>query len=615
MTTNELIFKSISPDHPETPLKHHIQIPHIIDILSRKDRHHVMMSNCISEKINQSFLEGIALYLAENAVPKTLQAPAFLYLDLSGLATRSIAIEYIQHEFERLEKEAEKNNQSIILAINQIDSFVEKYLYKRLHHPRWHFIILSNASHTLSSYVHAFFSYLHFRMPSQTDMLAILHTYRESIEQYHQVIIPEDMINYAWSLASRYLGGHCMIDNALMLLDSASAKCSAHPISEETTEERPLLTSTLLSHVVSNWTHIPSSYLHHNKFKALQFMRGMEQRLFGQEAALREIGAHLQQSCMKLDDKEGAFANFIFVGTRGTGKKACAFAMADQLFGSRDAIFHTHFKPAQHIHSLSDIQLTHAGSGRTLSLLEAILEAPYGIFLLDNLIDHAPNAMPFLKSIFLNGVLKNQDGQVYDFRHAIIIATTSLGSDKIQWAPSSSTAYTASQSADLMKLVLNEPIEEPDPTLHLHHRDEMHQQLYHALSDHLHPDILYHFKIIPFMPLNIQALEKIVRIQLNNVSKRLQHHFGIECYFAPEVIIFLADKTLQGKENGKSVRHIIEEHIHTLIAHQLFSTLEDKQRSKRLVIQLNDTGTLLCCEWATTSHQREFTKEVFVTFS
>ena len=118
-----------------------------------------------------------------------------------------------------------------------------------------------------------------------------------------------------------------------------------------------------------------------------------------------------------------------------------------------------------------------------------------------------------------------------------------------------------------------------------------------ALEEYFSQKLLCHLNIIPFALLDYGSVEKLIRLKLRNFAQTLDANFGLELSYAPEVIRFLVQETLWRGPATRPIEKILEQHLYSAVAHELVSHGEEKNRPKRLLLQLNDAGQLLRCEF------------------
>jgi ATP-dependent Clp protease ATP-binding subunit ClpA len=108
-----------------------------------------------------------------------------------------------------------------------------------------------------------------------------------------------------------------------------------------------------------------------------------------------------------------------------------------------------------------------------------------------------------------------------------------------------------------------------------------------------------HFHLVPFLPLNKKAIEKIIRLKLKILGKQLNARYEVELGYAPEVIRYLTNEVLikwdsshQSINPSKALKQ-----LYFCIEQTILNQSNDKNFSNQLFLQLNETGTLLRCDW------------------
>jgi ATP-dependent Clp protease ATP-binding subunit ClpA len=616
----EKYFTTLFPTDKKTPppLKETPQIPFILDTLGRKEHHHILLFGTPSEKYNMSFLESIAFHLADENVPKTLRESHFWQWDIAALLTSGSDAAAVEQSFKAFTSSICASNKRILLAINHIGPLlnapttplaeaVGELLKTLVADPQFRILVVSNTvnQRTLQQHpdIAQSFSGIKLNEPSHNDALAILKTSRDELENFHHVIIPDETFAYALSMANHYLSGQQLsLDKALQLLDSGAARASALERNEQT-GHKPVLTNSLLANIVSSWTKIPLSHLQHNKFKANDFIQAVQKNIFGQDPAINVIGLALQYARLKLQTKVGPLCSFLFAGPPNVGKTETAFAIAEQLFGFKGALLRVSLDKSYRPASLSEIKvMTHADENYCLSLFEAIQQSPYAVVLLENVNQAPPGTMDLFHDILMQGQASDDLGNKYDFRHAIVIITTTLGADRIITLTQPQPSNDAAQTLDLMQLVLNEPTTDTPPPQQTNlSPQELCEEMMPALETYFSSKLLRQLNIVPFSLLDYTPIEKIIRLKLKALAKQLDGSYGIELAYSPEVVRFLVQETLWRGETTRPIDKTLEQHLYSCVAHELLSHSEDKTKPKRLQLQLNDAGQLLRCEFVATA--------------
>jgi ATP-dependent Clp protease ATP-binding subunit ClpA len=569
---------------PPSPFKNYPIIMSFIDILSRQERHHLLLQSSSSRKIQNAIIQGLVQTLRSAPVPKTLQDAEFIYFD---------AIRFAQNMEDDLlawSLKPRKENQRTVLIINQMEilfhSKAKKWLDSILLDESWRVIVFTKKTGYQNLLAQRtdlsdLFTFAEWDEQNEIDMLATLKYFGTEFENFHQVNIPDEIFSSAISMASHYLPGASWLEKTLELLDSACARATA--INNVDQEKQPLVTSKHLSQVVSNFTKIPLTHLQNNYFKAAHFIKAMQQSVFGQDAALSKIGTLLQNACIKLQKKSGPLCSLLLTGPSGVGKTKLAFSMAEHLFGHNKAI-------------------VQVNPNALSSLYASIQQMPYAIVLLKNVEELSLEVLNIFKDILLQGYIIDAENNKHDFQHALIIMTTTLGADSIaDHFSQEQSAPETEQSNDLMQLVLNTSLQETTIPLENISPEKMYDDVYSTLKMHFSAEFLRCLNIIPFIPLDYIALEKLMRLKLNSLAKQLDARFGIELHYASEVIKFLSHESLYNRINMKSFGNLLDQHLYACVTREVLAYAEDKNKSKQLLLELNDNGQLLRCRFITTN--------------
>lgn len=592
--------------HSEAPLKHHTQIPHLLDILGRKERHHILIHSTASEKFQLALLKSIAFHLSIHSTKKFNEAQ-FIFFDTKRFNLGHEKAEDFTQEFSSLCNDLTTKNSYIFFAINDLDFLQTKagqLLQTKLLDNQWRLIILNQPQQVKIQHLEQFFTVIRLSEPTEKEMISILKSFQHDIEAFHQVTIPEEIFPYALSLATYYLGGKSHLDKALELLDSSAARASADENNDPSI--KPILSPALVMTVASNWTHIPLTHLHHNKFKLSKFLHHIPQKIFGQDAAINTIGSLLQTACVNFKENAGPLCSLLLTGPAGVGKNEFALSLAEHLFANKEALLQVTLNKHQQISSLSDIFVTIRGDKtHRVCLLEAIQSKPYAVMLFENLHEMTPAVIDLFSDIFTHGYALDNNGNAYDFRHAIIIISTTLGAERISNIMQKHAESASPKIMDLMQLVLNENTNPLGTFQHLS-QQEIREQILPELQPCFSSEILRHSHIIPFTPIDQNTLEKIIKLKLNHVAKSLEKEFGIELSYASEVVGFLATETMKLNDNAQPIKKLFEQHVHSSIANEILAKIDERNRQKRLALLLNDSGQLLRCEFINTHEPTAF---------
>jgi ATP-dependent Clp protease ATP-binding subunit ClpA len=558
-------------------LNQHPQISLIMDALCSFEYRDLMLVGSSSTKINLAIIEGLLTHTTTE----------FFYAE--GLINEKTVA-----ALDPIKKEIAASKKKAVFVTTQLPTVALGL------DPAWRVIVIIDPatyqqSQTTFAQIRSCFSVIHLTEPHESELIGLLQSHRVNLENYHSVAIPDDVVSLAFTLSSHYLPGPSHFDRAFELLDRAATRTRSFERTDLTgNAHKPIVSSHTLAEIISQWTRIPSLHLQNNKFQAAPFSHALSQHVFGQEGAITLISAVLQQAYVRLHENKGPLCSFLFSGPSDVGKTEFTFKMAQYLFGHDHALLQVSLDQNQK--SLRDIQVIN--NPRTENLLEAIQQCPYAIILIDDIQAEQTQVLSLFKEIFTRGCVIEQ-GQKYDFSHAIIIMTTRIGAESVSHLLHPAHSQEQSKTPDLLQLVLNENILDiplhATPTLST---EELCEALAPALEEHFPLMLLQKAHVVPFVPLCFSALEKIIRLKIKELIKRLEHRLSIELNYAPEIIKFLAHEAYWRKAN-KSLEKLLQQMLYSCIAQELLEHNQDKQRPRRLLLQLHENGHSLRCEFIT----------------
>jgi ATP-dependent Clp protease ATP-binding subunit ClpB len=190
-----------------------------------------------------------------------------------------------------------------------------------------------------------------------------------------------------------------------------------------------------IAEIVSRWTGIPvSRMLEGETAKLLRMESRLGERVVGQEEALAAVSAAVRRARSGLKDPNRPIGSFLFLGPTGVGKTETARALAEFLFDSEAAIVRLDMTEYMEKHSVSRMIGSppgYVGYDEGGALTEAIRRRPYSVVLFDEVEKAHPDVMNVLLQILDDGRLTDGKGRTVDFRNAVLILTSNVGSPAI----------------------------------------------------------------------------------------------------------------------------------------------------------------------------------------
>ncbi len=257
---------------------------------------------------------------------------------------------------------------------------------------------------------------------------------------------------------------------------------------EEVTEED-------IAEVVSSWTHIPVSRLQEGeREKLVKMEERLRQRVIGQTEAIVAVSNAVRRARAGLQDENRPIGSFIFLGPTGVGKTELSRALAEFLFDDENAMIRIDMSEYMEKHTVARLigaPPGYVGYEEGGQLSEAVRRKPYSVILFDEIEKAHPDVFNVLLQVLDDGRITDGQGRTIDFKNAVIIMTSNIGSQFI--------TEESSTSASRTRLVME------------------------ALRAHFRPEFLNRIdEIIIFDRLNEEDLKNIVEIQLRRLTKRLE---------------------------------------------------------------------------------------------
>ncbi|HXG27785.1 MAG TPA: ATP-dependent chaperone ClpB [Nevskiales bacterium] len=199
---------------------------------------------------------------------------------------------------------------------------------------------------------------------------------------------------------------------------------------------RNSVTEQEIADVVSRWTGIPvSKLMESEREKLLRMEEALHERVVGQDEAIRAVADSIRRSRAGLSDPNRPIGSFLFLGPTGVGKTELCKALAAFLFDTQDAMVRIDMSEFMEKHSVARLigaPPGYVGYEEGGYLTEAVRRKPYSVVLLDEVEKAHPEVFNVLLQVLDDGRLTDGQGRTVDFRNAVIVMTSNLGSQLIQ---------------------------------------------------------------------------------------------------------------------------------------------------------------------------------------
>ncbi|MDC1276140.1 AAA family ATPase, partial [Flavobacteriaceae bacterium] len=300
------------------------------------------------------------------------------------------------------------------------------------------------------------------------------------------------------------------------------------------------VTSEDIAEVVSKWTGIPvTKMLQTEVEKLLNLEKVLHKNVVGQEEAIIAVSDAIRRSKAGLQDTDKPLGSFLFLGTTGVGKTELAKTLAQFLFNDPNAMTRIDMSEYQEKHAVSRLVGAppgYVGYEEGGQLTEAIRRKPYSVVLLDEIEKAHPDTFNILLQVLDEGRLTDNKGRVADFKNAIIIMTSNIGSSIIQDAFDHET--NIEKATELAK-----------------------EGVLNALKQQVKPEFLNRIDdIVMFSPLTKEHIKEIVKIQMKQLQKQLNEK-QITIDISPQGIATLALKGYDPQYGARPLKRVIQKEV------------------------------------------------------
>jgi len=267
------------------------------------------------------------------------------------------------------------------------------------------------------------------------------------------------------------------------------------------------------------------------------------QRVIGQDEAIQAVSNAVRRARAGLQDPDRPIGSFIFMGPTGVGKTELAKALAHFLFDDDAAMVRIDMSEFMEKHSVSRLigaPPGYVGYEEGGYLTEAVRRRPYSVILLDEIEKAHQEVFNVLLQLLDDGRLTDGQGRTVDFRNAVVIMTSNIGSGAI---------------ADL----------QGQDTV------EMERRVMEALTAHFRPEFINRIDdVIIFHPLTREQLRSIVTIQVQKLGNLL-HERGIALTLTGEAQELLAGEGYDPVYGARPLRRVIQKKVQDVLAVEILS--------------------------------------------
>ncbi len=332
----------------------------------------------------------------------------------------------------------------------------------------------------------------------------------------------------------------------------------------ETTYLHDRVSEEEIARIVARWTGIPVSRLMEGeREKLLRLPEILHQRVIGQDEAVDRVSDAILRSRAGIQDPNRPIGSFLFLGPTGVGKTELAKALAQALFDDEKSMVRIDMSEYMEKFSVSRLigaPPGYVGYDEGGQLTEAVRRKPYAVVLFDEVEKAHPDVLNVLLQVLDDGRITDGQGRTVDFKNAILILTSNLGSDVILEGIDRDGCVTDSARDVVMQL----------------------------LKQSFRPEFLNRLdEIVFYRPLTSDDLKQIVDLLIADLNKRLAaRQLKVDVTdAAKEFIVNEGSDPLYG---ARPLKRYLQSKVETLLARKIIAT--DVAPDTTLVIDRGENG-------------------------
>ncbi len=569
------------------------EVERVIEILNRRNKNNPVL---IGEPGvgKTAIVEGLALKITEGNVPSKLLNKEVYLLDVASLVSNTGIRGQFEERMQQLIAELQKRK-NVILFIDEIHLLVGagsaegsmdagNILKPALARGELQLV----GATTLKEYrsiekdaaLERRFQPVMVHEPTVEQAIDILKGIQRKYEEYHAVSYTEEAMKACVTLSHRYIQDRFLPDKAIDLLDEAGSKmnlqagvtntddiekrlkeiavekekalkaenyeaaaklrdeeASLEKRLENKEEKKAVVDVHNIEAIIEKKTGIPVGKLQANETdKMKNLAENLVNKVIGQGEAVEKVAKAIRRSRAGLKAKHRPIGSFLFVGPTGVGKTELTKTLAEELFGSKDAMVRLDMSEYMEKHSVSKLIGSppgYVGHDEAGQLTEKVRRNPYSIILLDEIEKAHPDVQHMFLQILEDGRLTDSQGRTVSFKDTVIIMTSNagVGAKKI------TVGFEKTNDAVKQTSVLD------------------------SLSSYFKPEFLNRFDaIIEFNHLEKDNLVKIVDLMLTDLQETLKEQ-NITMTVSDEAKEKLAELGYHPAFGARPLRRVIQEQL------------------------------------------------------
>ena len=570
-----------------------------------------------------AIVEGLAQYIARDAVPEHLLGKRILTLDVPGMVAGTKYRGEFEERMKGIIKEVQ-NAGNVILFIDELHTIIgaggaegsldaANILKPALSRGAIRII----GATTVEEYrkhiekdaaLERRFQSVTVEEPDEEQTIEILRGLKSRYEKHHQVVITEAAVRAAAELSARYISERFLPDKAIDLMDEAASRMhltgfdqseqmmrdreQMRQLQEQMEEaiaegdiagasrlrrERQQLQDTYdqlmkkyhrklsankltvgeneVADVVSQWTRIPVKRLTESEASRLKRMESaLHKRVIAQDEAVSAVAKAVRRGRVGLKDPSRPIGSFLFLGPTGVGKTEISKALAQEVFGTEEAMIRVDMSEYMEKHSVSKLIGSppgYVGYDEGGQLSEQVRRHPYAVILFDEIEKAHPDVFNILLQVLDDGHITDSQGRKVDFKNTIIIMTSNAGAQSIIEPKKLGFAVKEDAGADYQRMKSN---------------------VMEEVRRIFKPEFLNRIdEIIVFHALTKEHMKKIVALMTKELQERCRKQMEISLNIRDSVKKYIVEKAYDPKYGARPLRRMIQTKVEDALADEILA--------------------------------------------
>ena len=351
------------------------------------------------------------------------------------------------------------------------------------------------------------------------------------------------------------------LEAELEALEQADRKDDAILKEEVTAEE--------IAEIVARWTGVPvTKLIEGEREKLLRLQNILHDRVIGQNEAVDAVTEAILRARAGIKDPHRPIGSFLFLGPTGVGKTELAKTLAESLFDSENNVVRIDMSEYMEKHSVARLLGAppgYVGYEEGGQLTEAVRRKPYSVILFDEIEKAHPDVFNVLLQLMDDGRLTDSQGRTVDFKNAVVIMTSNVGSRYLQ------------------DNVLDNEISE-----------SARESVMADLRDHFRPEFLNRIDdVVLFKPLSLEEIISIVDLLLTSLNKRLIDR-KVSTEFTNAAKQWIGEKGYDPTYGARPLKRFLQKQVETKLARALVagevvagSTVSFSVKADQLIMKIN----------------------------